>query len=335
MPSSIPHPYWRTRQMLVVLGVTMLVVIPASAARGQEVIDLFESAAERVGGDDAAQGNVKKQKRGNEKKQKKKAGGGKGAAAITIEGADGAGVGGIEIGSAGDGTSDGGGRLTLKVDRRGSTYLVKVRIQGEPAYMIFDTGASYVSLTPSFARKVGVLPPRGAPEATMSTANGRAREAFGLLDRLDLGDRAHTRVTYVTCAGCAFGEHQGLEVVGLLGMNVLRRYRFDLDDARGEIRLTPNSHYANQRWDIEPWLQMGLEGMGSVAERMEIRLGLRNAAPHRVRELKLQVVCEQGGEALRSEVKTLSLEARGKSSAAIRIPRCDNMPRPEVLSARW
>lgn len=98
---------------------------------------------------------------------------------------------------------------------------------------LVDTGATVTTLPPSALDALGVTSVSGLPERTVQTAGGpvTAREVW--IAELTLGGYAMRNVQAVVL------EIPGLQEVGLLGMNVLRRFRIDLDSDQGVLRLTP------------------------------------------------------------------------------------------------
>ena len=199
----------------------------------------------------------------------------------------------IEVGARGGASAS--GVVRLKYVRRGRSILVEAKAQGRPVYFLLDTGASYTTLTPGFARRAGVTPGPDAPKMRMNTANGQRVARLGLLPRLELGGRSHHNVTFSTCPSCG-GRVPGSDrpVVGLLGMNVLRRYRMDMDDAHGLIELTPSLRYQERGPDIEPWLDVqprrfhdpqAKGGLGGI------RVQVRNRSPRQVRGARVKLRC--------------------------------------------
>src|SRR5690554_4541524 len=137
----------------------------------------------------------------------------------------------IDRGRGGDGSSHGGQALRLPFERLGSSILVKAKVQGRAVYFLLDTGATYSTLTPEFARDVGLTPADSGPKTMSRTANGMVERTFGMIPRLELGDRMHTKVSFTICESCG-GTGRDYPIVGLLGLSVLRRYRMTIDDKR-------------------------------------------------------------------------------------------------------
>lgn len=236
---------------------------PALAQEGQGAIDLFENQDSLPSG------------------------------GITVESADGA---PIVDGGEWDGSSsarvDGG--ITLTYERNGSSILVPAEVEGKSVYFVFDTGATYTTLTGKFAQSAGIQPKKGYPQSVVQTANGPAATQFGLINTLELGGRNHHGVTFNVCDQCPTGTYKGKPLVGLLGMNVIGRYVTSFDDARGVIDMMPSSRYDDRTRDVEPWLQFVSGRSGRIGKALVIDETIRNLAPRRIRKLALRIVCAGG-----------------------------------------
>ena len=114
-----------------------------------------------------------------------------------------------------------GGEVRLKSDPRGH-FVFDASINGRNATLMADTGATIVVLTYEDARKVGLSPQRLDFSAQVKTANGIARVAPVMLDRVRVGDITVRNVQ------AAVAERGALHV-NLLGMSFLGRLsRFEM-----------------------------------------------------------------------------------------------------------
>lgn len=247
----------------------------------------------------------------------------------------------IEQSGASGAAASGGGAIRLPFDRKGSAILVEATIQGTDVYFIFDTGASITSLTPSVARKANIYPKKGYPVGRVNTANGPTTTRYGLIGNLEIGGRSHFGVTYSLCKGCPSGTHNGRPIAGLLGLNVLRRYRTSIDDAQGTIAMTPNTHYANRWTDIQPWLKMEMAGRKGVQRggdlRIKVRMKVHNRAPRAIKDLQLELTCiDREGERSSYRADAIGVGASKKSTATF-LTEFGSCARVgwDVVSARW
>jgi clan AA aspartic protease (TIGR02281 family) len=107
--------------------------------------------------------------------------------------------------------------------RSGRTLiLLKAAINGLDGRFIVDTGASFVTLTGAFARKVGFLQD-GSDVVRLQTANGTKTAALGTADVIKVG-----RVTAADVAVASLSDEErgafGAGVDGVLGMSFLARF---------------------------------------------------------------------------------------------------------------
>ncbi|MGM0555927.1 MAG: retropepsin-like aspartic protease family protein [Myxococcota bacterium] len=196
--------------------------------------------------------------------------------------------------TGGSSTSSFGGQLTLAFDKRGPSMLVPAEIAGKSVYFVFDTGATYTTLTPRFAASIGASPPSNAPQAVSRTANGRRAFRFGIMPSLELDGRVHRNVTFGACSACGGVVYKGRPVVGLLGLNVLRRYRIDFDHSAGEVSLAPGPAFADRSADIKPWLGIQRQQPESTRpDEHEIALEVENRSA-RDATVELSIDCRFG-----------------------------------------
>lgn len=232
----------------------------------------------------------------------------------------------------------GAGRVTLEFERQGHVILVPAQVEGHSVYFLFDTGATYTTLTPSFAREIGAMPGDDAPTTVTKTANGPRRTAFGVVSRLYLGSRPHTGVTFTVCEPCG-SERGGRRVVGLLGLNVLRRYETSINEADGVVELTPNRNHDNRWADIEPWLEWAPAGRRTVETQGDVyyqfRASLRNRSSRSIRNLELEFECRLDDGTKTVEAETRRLDARSETEVTARVRRLCERVRWDVASATW
>lgn len=122
----------------------------------------------------------------------------------------------IALGEAASRGSAGAGKsaVTLSPDARGH-YTVQGRINGVPAAMMVDTGASLISLPASDAVRMGIDYRRGRVVQT-STANGMSRAYLVRLDTVRIGDMELSQFDALV--------HEGGLTVILLGNSFLNRF---------------------------------------------------------------------------------------------------------------
>lgn len=83
-------------------------------------------------------------------------------------------------------TADAHGNVRLKADAQGH-YSGAFRMNGRQIQGLIDTGATYVAVNESTARRLGFSAPDFDYRYSVSTANGQTKAAFVKLDRIEIG----------------------------------------------------------------------------------------------------------------------------------------------------
>ena len=239
-----------------------------------------------------------------------------------------------------------GAPTKLKFVRIRGSIFVEAKVQGKPVYFVFDTGASITTLTPAFAKTVGLLPGSRAPSMTTKTANGLREARVGMMHTLTLGGKNLSHVTFTTCPSCG-GSLPGRKrpVVGLLGMNVLSRYVVRINDAENTVELQPSIGYNERIADIRPWLATKMQGFLTRSKERDKRavdlnyqVSIKNRSSRRVTGVVLEVTCYlKGGGELRARSEKVNLSARASKKVVINTPftrECVDFS-SEYLTGRW
>ena len=108
------------------------------------------------------------------------------------------------------------GRAVEIARGRGGEFLVSTQVNDARIGMVLDTGASSVVLTPDAAKAAGLPLEVLSYSVTIETANGRARAAPVMLDRVAVGSIVERSVP-------ALVAQPGQLRVSLLGMSFLNR----------------------------------------------------------------------------------------------------------------
>jgi clan AA aspartic protease (TIGR02281 family) len=123
----------------------------------------------------------------------------------------------------------------IPLTRRGDHFLVAAYInEVSQVILMIDTGASVTTLSSSsFAQIDGTrLGYRGSQ--LFNTANGMTQGEVYQTESITLGN---TRLSTVDIAVLDYESPTGVD--GLLGMNILRNYRFQIDQDRNVLYLHP------------------------------------------------------------------------------------------------
>lgn len=161
------------------------------------------------------------------------------------------------------------GDIEVPFTEQGAAIFLSVELEGlggarKRLDYLFDTGASYTTITSDTARELGIEVPDDAPTLEFNTASGLRESRMVHLPALELGDVRIPGLLVSVCDSCAT-ERTG----GLLGLNVMREFLVQMDYQGNRMRLLPRVHEGrpNRAYDIGPVLTMQVEG------RPEIWLG--------------------------------------------------------------
>lgn len=108
-----------------------------------------------------------------------------------------------------------GGTMRLRADAQGH-YSGDFRINGRQVQGLIDTGATYVALNESFARRLGYTGNQLDFRYSVDTANGKTKAAHVTLDRVEIGGISVRDVE-------AFVLKDGALSSTLVGMSFLRK----------------------------------------------------------------------------------------------------------------
>lgn len=114
-----------------------------------------------------------------------------------------------------------------------TSNVVDVIINGAKGRMIVDTGASMVSMTPSFAARARILPDE-ENMMTVYVVGGTAKSAPGYAQTIEVGSSRAANVP----VGISVGKDSayGPEIDGLLGMTFLARFNVTLGNGVLELK---------------------------------------------------------------------------------------------------
>jgi len=131
------------------------------------------------------------------------------------------------------------GENVLETRRMGAHHLVKVQLNGEASFsmdqeLMLDTGASLIALPESLHAGLGI-DLKQAQTRTLQTAKGKLEAKVSTLSSVRIGNASVDNVEAAFVDDNLLGNH------GLLGMNVLSRFVFILDDDNNKLTLIPDS----------------------------------------------------------------------------------------------
>jgi clan AA aspartic protease (TIGR02281 family) len=126
-------------------------------------------------------------------------------------------------------------QLEIPLTRRGNHHMVSATINGvRQVALVIDTGASITTLSEESFRQMPNGGFRYVGTQLFNTANGMTQGEIYHVDSVQLGE---ITIPDLKIAVLELGKSDGLD--GLLGMNVLRRFRFEIDQDNEVLRMSP------------------------------------------------------------------------------------------------
>ncbi len=147
----------------------------------------------------------------------------------------------------------------------GNAILMDVELRGPAGRLsstyLFDTGASFTTISSQTAAKLGLEVPANAPTLQFNTASGPRESPMVYLPALRLGDTVLEGLLVSVCDGCVNDRSDGL-----LGLNVMREFHVEVDYQAEQMHLIPRQHEgrANRAYDIAPAVQISVEGTPEI-----------------------------------------------------------------------
>jgi predicted aspartyl protease len=214
-----------------------------------------------------------------------------------------------------------GGSLQITVDVDGPEL-------GESMQMIFDTGATYTTLSHAALELLDIHVASDAPRITLRTANGEIEAPLVLIDAVWLGDAAVEWVTIAVCDSCASPE-----TAGLLGLNVSGQFGVTLDHDRQRIELRPRRRRPNRRLDVRQWIDVRSTATVWWDGGVEIELRARNLSSREIRSAVIELDC--GGDAFAVQLDDIG--EGDEKATRVALPRGTDCQRQtlELVRATW
>jgi len=128
--------------------------------------------------------------------------------------------------------------VAIPLHRLGSHFLVKMRINSRAeGLFLLDTGASLTLIHPDVAREAGIDMDSRSPVLPIKTASGIIFPPLVRVESLNLGGMKLDSKEMIV-----HDLHQGKNISGLIGMDILSDYQVTLDTPRASLILTPLHH---------------------------------------------------------------------------------------------
>jgi predicted aspartyl protease len=205
--------------------------------------------------------------------------------------------------------------ITLTYDGDDRSLRIGVEIDGPDISdfytVILDTGATYSTLSAEALEEIGISIAPDAPWVELQTAGGLIEAPLVLVDAVWLGDFPVEWVTVAICEECSRPP-----VAGLLGLNVLQRFRVSIDHEGKKIELYPRRVDSNRRVDIGHWLEIGGRITQSSDGIVDLELHGRNRARQAIRAAVINISCSGAGFA----VELGDIPAGGEAHTQVNLP---------------
>ena len=183
-----------------------------------------------------------------------------------------------------------GDQIALPYEGAGRSLRIPVVFEddGEESerWMLYDTGATYTTLTPEALRELGVEVPPDAPIVTLQTANGERQSKLVLLDRVWIGGFPVEGVTVAVCEECGGGED-----AGLLGLNVSGQFTVTTDPSRREMVLEPLGQDADRHLDVGHWVEIAATATVWSDGRVVVDVSADNMVDLPMQDLVVDIEC--------------------------------------------
>jgi hypothetical protein len=147
----------------------------------------------------------------------------------------------------------------------GTAILMDVTLEGEDeridATYLFDTGASFTTVSSPMAKKLGIVVPEDAPTLKFNTASGPRESRMVFLRGLQLKSVYIPGLLASVCDACVNERTEGL-----LGLNVMREFFVQMDYKNHRMTLLPRTRTGrpNRAYDIQPVVDLSVEGTPEV-----------------------------------------------------------------------
>ena len=205
--------------------------------------------------------------------------------------------------------------LSVPFTEEGTAILIEVELEGPRGSVdlpyLFDTGASYTTISSDTAKKLGVAVPPNAPTLTFNTASGPRESRMVYLPALQLGQVRIESLLVSVCDGCV-----NERTVGLLGQNVMREFFAQIDYKNQRMLLIPRvkEERPNRAYDVDPVVHYEVEGTPEVwLGRVHWVITIENRSTVPVRDVTPYVRFTDGPTLRGATVAVIEPGATGRS----------------------
>ena len=179
--------------------------------------------------------------------------------------------------------------VVLPYEGSGRSLRVQAAFDGpagtDELWMLFDTGATFTTLSEAQLHHLGITVPDDAPSVRMQTAGGEREARLVLVDSVWIGGFEVQGVTVAVCEPCA-----GEETSGLLGLNVTGNFQVTMDPTRHELVLSPHGG-SDRKLDIANWLDITARATSWSDGRFQVEIETENLSPRDVSSAQVMIEC--------------------------------------------
>ena len=154
--------------------------------------------------------------------------------------------------------------------------------------MMFDTGATFTTLSLDTLRDLGVTPGPDSPTIELHTANGVRKSQLVLIDEVWLGNLKVSNVAIATCDAC-----ESESASGLLGLNVSGGFNLQIDADRQEVVFHPRASF-DRRIDVKAFVDLDASFTRFPGDRVEVTVTLENLSDAEVDSAAASIECKEG-----------------------------------------
>ncbi len=154
--------------------------------------------------------------------------------------------------------------------------------------MMFDTGATFTTLSLATLKQLGIEPGPDAPRIELHTANGVRESQLVRLDEVWIGNLRLGNVAIATCDAC-----ESETVSGLLGLNVSGGFNLQIDADRREVVFHPRNRF-DRKIDVKAFVDLGATFTRFPGDRVEVSVTLENRSAVDIENATANIECPQG-----------------------------------------
>lgn len=130
----------------------------------------------------------------------------------------------------------------IQLERLGNQYTVETGIDGRPVRLMIDTGASTTAITTrAWSRLSGRIASQFIGVFKVNTAAGFIEAPMFKVKSFTMGSLSFDDISVMIIPSRMMGDDPRLTPQGLLGMNILSNYNFQIDQQSAQLLLSPRT----------------------------------------------------------------------------------------------